>query len=394
MKNRTIAVMSIGMAVLLLCSLPQVAAAQSEAGRAIFATAPKELTNIAGVSIFADRPKGFNPLTAANEELSTYGLPERPDEQADPKGYAVWQRGMVALKYRPAAKLEAKPYSSRNLMPANGVSAASIEGLPTSLGSLNWSGVANTNKLTAWNKNRSFDFVESVWNVPAAQPPFLACTNGITGPFLQATFAGIDGVTAGDVIQGGSLAIADCNDSLQTGEYIGWVEWFPSYPTLEIECNYGAGYVPCPVNPGDDFYVITFGAAGTSAQNVFVEDITQGWGGTFNLSYVTGPGLVGSSEEWIIERPAYACGPKDADSCLYALSNYIFDFFDFSSGNDGDGKQFYPGSQAATTNLITMFDDSATIPISFVEAGNAGYQGKYSIWFQDENCAYSGGCTP
>jgi hypothetical protein len=26
--------------------------------------------------------------------------------------------------------------------------------------------------------------------------------------------------------------------------------------------------------------------------------------------------------------------------------------------------------------------------------GTAGNQGRYSIWFADEGCAYSGGCAP
>jgi hypothetical protein len=42
-----------------------------------------------------------------------------------------------------------------------------------------------------------------------------------------------------------------------------------------------------------------------------------------------------------------------------------------------------------------MYDDSGTIPISYVdEQGTAGNAGKYSLFFSDENCAYSGGCTP
>jgi len=45
--------------------------------------------------------------------------------------------------------------------------------------------------------------------------------------------------------------------------------------------------------------------------------------------------------------------------------------------------------------LLTMYDDSGTIPISYVEEqGTAGNAGKYSLMFSDENCAYTGGCTP
>ena len=97
------------------------------------------------------------------------------------------------------------------------------------------------------------------------------------------------------------------------------MEWYPSYPILEIDCSTN---VACVVNAGDDFYVVTIGA-NSLKQDVFVEDITQGWGGLFELDYVTGPSLVGSSVEQIVERPGFDC---DNNLCLAALSNYIDEF--------------------------------------------------------------------
>ena len=64
----------------------------------------------------------------------------------------------------------------------------------------------------------------------------------------------------------------------------------PKHPILEIDCSTN---VACVVNAGDDFYVVTIGA-NSLKQYVFVEDITQGWGGLFELDYVSGPSLVGS----------------------------------------------------------------------------------------------------
>jgi hypothetical protein len=391
MKNRTEAVMYVPMLILLLGNFPTITMAQSNKASALAASTAKEPTNITGVEIFSDRPKSFNPLTATNEELSIYGLPTRPDGQADRKAYAQWERAMAALKYRPSAKLEAKPYSSREMMPAHQPSA--IYGLPTQYGAYNWSGAAVTNKNKTWNKSTSFDYVSSVFNVPAAQPPFGACSNGITGPFYEVSWNGIDGISAGgDVLQGGSDSYADCTHSLQTGTYFGWVEWYPSYPILELTCGTEANPPSCPVFPGDDFYVVTMGAAGCAEQFVFVEDITSGWGGTYGLTWLNGPCLVGNSAEWIVERPAYSCGNDGI--CYYALANTVFDFFDNSYAEDGHGTQFYSGSQGTTTDIFTMLDDSGNIETEFVEAGSAGYQGKYSLWFQNENCAYSDGCTP
>jgi len=398
--NRVIVVAAV---TLLVVSFSTFAAAQGgDAVHAMYAAAPKEATNIKGVSIIADRPKGFNPLTATIQELGRYGLPPRPDQQADPRGYAKWARAMQALKSRPAAHLVAKPFSSVNLMLAKQQPAgpATSAATPTQLYSYNWSGVVNVNNLKKWNNNQSFNYVQSIWNVPAAQPPFNACTNGITGNpptapgFYQVTWNGIDGATNGDVLQGGSLGYADCGGPADTG-YIGWVEWYPSYPVLAIWCNPGPQIIttstPCPVNAGDDFYVVTIGA-NSLKQYVFVEDITQGWGGLFELDYVTGPSLVGSSVEQIVERPGFDC---DNNLCLAALSNFIDEFVVDAFALNGRGATYYPGSQTTETLIIDMIDDGATQVISSVDGqGKNGIQGLESLWLESEGCAYTDGCTP
>ena len=127
----------------------------------------------------------------------------------------------------------------------------------------------------------------------------------------------------------------------------------------------------------------------SSEQFVFVEDITQQWSGTFGLIYQTGPGLVGSSAEYIVERPC--CNGSN----YFPLANYVFEFMGYNYAFDGKGTLFYPGNASATTAIITMLaDDGATdisTPLIYGTAGNAG---RYSIMLEDENCAYSGGCTP
>jgi len=200
------------------------------------------------------------------------------------------------------------------------------------------------------------------------------------------TWNGIDGFNNGDVVQGGTSQYWDgggCGGAIQ---YVGWVEWYPSYPILTIDC----GGSPCPVAPGDDFEVVTFAAAGTAEQVVFVEDITQQWSGSFGLTYITGPGVVGNSAEYIVERPC--CNGSN----LFPLGNYVYEFFDYSYAYDGKGALFYPGSAATTTAIITMTADGAAdsqdISYPFFY-GTAGNQGRYSIWMADENCAFSGGCA-
>ena len=380
-------VIAVAAVTVLVVSFSTFAMAQrGDAVHAMFVSAPKEATNIPGVSIIADRPKGFTPLTATSEELGRYGLPQRPDQQADAKGYARWARAMQALRYRPAAHLEAKPYSSTNLMLAKQqLSAAAATSGPLTVPASNWSGVANTNTNTTWNSSTtSFTKIESVWNVPAAQPPIGACAGGIAGAkgvpgFFEVSWNGIDGVSPGTgVLQGGSLSYAYCGATAAT--YEGWVEWYPSYSILAIQC---AGEIACPVSAGDDFFVITYGV-NSSTQTVFVEDTTQGWGGTYTLDLISGTGLVGNSEEWVVERPC--C---DTDGYPVALADYQFDFFFFTVGSDG----FYAGDQSSATEIFTMYDDAGTQAISSVGQGSAGTQGLESLAFESNGCATKDGCT-
>jgi len=393
-------VVAVAAVAVLIVSFATLAVAQRISGderTAIFASASRVQTSVKGVTAFAGPPKGFSPLTASNRDLLSYGLPQRPDKSVDAKAYEIWERAMLALTPSASAAgaghtssnpmtandVKAKPYSSREMVPAGPAAAANLDGT-VSYGSYNWSGIANFNTNKVWKNTTSFDEVFSVWNVPVSNHPFgnLPCTEG---PWFEVTWNGIDGFNSGDVVQGGSADYWDDGGCGGPVEYYGWVEWYPSYSVLAIYC----GSSLCPVSPGDDFYVITYGAAGTAEQFVFVEDISQQWSGTFGMNYITGPGVVGNVAEYIVERPC--CNGDN----FYPLANYVYEFFDYSFAYDVAGTQFYPGNAGTHTAIFTMYADNGETPISRpFWYGTAGNQGKYSIWMADENCAYSGGCTP
>jgi Peptidase A4 family len=350
---------------------------------AILAAAPRVQTSVKGVTAFAGPPKGFNPLTATNRELLSYGLPQAPDKTENPGAYQMWVKGMTSLKTT-ATDVKAQPFSAESMRPY-GEAKADVSGV-TFYNSLNWSGIANTNKLTKWNTKTSFDEVVSFFPVPVSEHPNgnLPCSEG---PWYEVTWNGIDGFNNGDVVQGGSYDYWDGGGCGGTINYYGWVEWYPSYPILVIYC----GSSPCPVSPGDDFEVVTFGAPGTEEQFVYVEDFQQGWSGTFGLDYASGPGVVGSSAEYIVERPC-------CNSAGYPLplANYIFEPMLYNYAYDAAGKLFYPGSAAVTTAVITMEanPDADYQDISFPFLyGSAGNSGKFSITMEVEGCAYSGGCS-
>ena len=45
-------------------------------------------TNIPGITSFQAPPTGFDAINAADQELAFYGIPPRPDPQAQPQAYA------------------------------------------------------------------------------------------------------------------------------------------------------------------------------------------------------------------------------------------------------------------------------------------------------------------
>jgi hypothetical protein len=401
MKYKAIAVMFIGLAVLLMFSFPTMTSAQNDtdAIRAMYTASATVPTNIKGIHTFPAAPAGFDPVQAEDMDLARYGYPPRPPSQASPEDFARWERAVKAMKHSPDPnKLKEMPFSSMPGIPAHapaGTSATSaVSAAPGTVNFANWSGFANTNKLTNWNKATSFYEVVSEFNTPVAQEPFGAC-DGTTDE--EVSWNGIDGFSNGDVVQGGSLSEARCVSDVTTTSYCDWIEWFPSY---------GITCVIYPSTPGDDVYAVTLdtGGGGTTgtAQTVCVVDETLNTGSCYLIDWLTGPGLVGSSAEYIVERPGYnngSCVIVFDDTCLFPLVNYVNDFWAYSEAwtfteynnyvNKGTKTPNFPGSTATTTYLINMTNDGDTQVISSATA-----EGDFGIVFFDEGCANTGGCTP
>ena len=79
---------------------------------------------------------------------------------------------------------------------------------------------------------------------------------------------------------------------------------------------------------------------------------------------------------------------------LLPLANTINIFFDYTFAETGNGKNFYPGSQASSTEILGMTDDGGDQGIEVVNQGSGGFEGQHALEFFTTGCAYSGGCTP
>jgi hypothetical protein len=355
---------------IMMMPLAGAAMAQSPSAARVYESSHTVPTNVPGVTSFPELPAGFDAVNASAEQRAAYGLPPAPNQATDPDNYAKWKKAMSNAGHarRYAGPLIVTKGKSMP-MKAAGTPAGSADGT-TSVGSYNWSGVANLIPgLTSWNASNSFLAVYSEFNVPVAQEAFNFCDGTLD---WEVSWNGIDGYSNGDVLQGGSSSQAFCSNNVTSTQYYAWIEWYPSYPIL------GAFYV----NPGDDMYVATFATSPTNGF-VYLCDLTLAICATYHLAPTMPPYLVGNSAEYIVERPC--CNGSN----YYALANYVQDFWAGNYAYTGAYVLHYPGQTGSTTALITMFSDN-NIPISYTPEIGLNYQ----IWFNDENCAQVGGCTP
>jgi hypothetical protein len=366
-----------------------IAHAQSDAVRQIYLTAANVPTNVADVHTYADPPKDFNPLTASDEELATYGFPTHPDKQADPQHYALWERAMLAAKIRWHGDLKPRHSSGRQTMPALSSPAPALDAQlalsgPSHWSNINASGVVLNNGLKKWNSKTSFVGIFTVISVPTAHGPF-ANNLGCTEPYyLSLSYAGIDGLIA----FGQSTYFA-------AGEQAG-VEEAVYCPTGQAYYNAFVGWGDVyndvfALNPGDLFYTEIHAFGGCNNGSAFVEDLTTL---TYNAYTITNLCLVpqvGNTANFVVDR---LCCNGPAPSGAWPLANTIGISFEGAGAYNGSTKFFFPGSQATSTQLLTMTDDAGAQNIELVNQGAGGFQGSRSLYFETTGCAYVGGCTP
>ena len=370
MKKQTIALAAITVMVL-TSGFTTLAVAQSDAARMIYQSAATVETNVAGIRTYPQPEESFKPAMASDEDLARYGFPPRPNKNTNPQGYAMWERAMQAAKHRWTGPLTPHPEAmSTPMMPAKRPAKDVVHSdTVTTEYTTNWSGVGNSNTLTKWNPKTSFDSVYSQFNVPVVQQAFDVCDGGYD---WEVTWNGIDGFKNGTVLQGGSSSQAYCKSNSTKQIYYAWIEWYPSYPIVEA----------FSVNPGDDMYVNSYSPnGGCNPGQVFVEDETTLAYGTYQLTWENGPCLVGNGAEIVVERP-YGDNGKN-----YPLANYIWDFA-LSWDWEIKGTEFYPGMTTPATYVFQMVDDNDTQVISVPTV-----EGKFSVYFYDTNCAYTGGCV-
>jgi hypothetical protein len=366
-----------------------VAYAQSDAVRQIYLTAANVPTNVAGVNTYPDPPKGFNPLNASNEELASYGFPARPDKLAEPDHYHMWERAMSAAKVRWHGELKALqlPNSAMRASPPTRASEAALPLVATKVSNAEASGVILNSGASKWGGS-SFADIWSAINVPVVSQPF-ANASCVDGWYQSMSLVGIDGYVYFSPATGHPL--------FEPGETTGVQEAYYCYnggPTV-YAAVFGWGTAlnqAFALNPGDSFYTEIHAFGGCNSGSAFIEDLRTLTYNSYSIPNICLLSQTGRYANWVVWRPPF--GDAAETDGLTPLANTINLSYDGAEVLNLAGKPFYPGSQATTTQVLTMSDDGMDQAIELVSQGSGGYQGQHSLFFQTTGCAYAGGCKP
>ena len=330
---------------------------------AALAQVPTLPTNAPGVRIVAPPPAGFNALAASAQDRAKYAIPPAPDAAADPAAFAEWQRAVGAPRAAsgPAAiptvsqtnisngpvKLAKAPSGAAVANSLSQTQAAAI-----STYSYNWSGPAFYDSR---NKFKTAAIIGE-FVVPTARQAFGKCDG--TWDY-SSSWAGLDGFNSNDVLQAGVEADAYCQGATRNAFYSSWIEWYPFNETR----------VSSPtISPGDVVFVQVWNVTPTTGYAFFYNFSTQTQV-TYQLTAPSGTALVGTSAEWVVERPG-------VNGSLATLANYLDSSWPYNVAWNYTAPKpefFYPGKPSGgTTSLynITMLDN-ANGPISSEVAENS-----------------------
>jgi hypothetical protein len=361
----------------LLLSLSTLATAESDAVRAIRASAATVPSNIPGIRSYAEPARGFNPVTATDEELAAYGFPSRPDKNAHPEQYAHWERAMKLAKIHWNGELKALPGGGPKIPSGSPPLPEAVQPEttgPKQIQTNNASGTVVTSGQKTFNKNSIGDVIAEI-TVPTAEFPL--DTKACSGEgYIVISSVGIDGFVfdTGNgygfdpQLEGGVYEQVGCSGDRYYFAVVGW------------QGNYTVAF---DVKPGDVVYAVA--TTGGSNSDGYLEDMTSGVSASYS---VTTSGIVGHSANWMVER---MCCTDNQPSALANTTNIAFGAAFAETEN---AKIYYPGSQATTTEVLAMTDDAGDQTIEHVTQGSTGYQGQTGLWFETLNCAAVNGCTP
>jgi len=272
-------------------------------------------------------PAGFDLLHASPAELDRYGIPQKPDADTEPELLAFWTE-LVSAPF--AAK---QPVFADIDPPFTGGPLQSM---------LNWSGALIS---TPWPQQ--IVFAAAGWNVPDVRRPSASALDTHSDDPKSLLWVGLDGRNG--VLPNISLPqIGTAHWLNHKPEHFAWWEWWRNSSANAVPGPLQAITVidNLPINVGDE---ILAGLAVQVSGDVlfFIKNQSTG---EFRSFLARPPGVIrplGSSVEWIVERPTDP--PSGNMSALPAYGSVDFRYCMARAASDGP---LAPG------RLLTL-DDSA-----------------------------------
>lgn len=269
-------------------------------------------------------PDGFDPITASDEALETYGFPPRPENLQD---LADWTETMSYYEYTPVPEIEQTEQVHGVFQPAvdytKGTNLTN-----TAMTSANWSGYVAKGGTNAFAQVQG-DFVQ-----PTIQ-------SGCSSNTYESTWVGLGGYNSQKLVQTGT-AMNTVNGGRN---YYAWYEYLgPGNSNPEIRFN------SITVRAGDRIHCYCSFQRSNGVFNAYIANNTNGTSQSVVLNIPTSTYYDGTSAEFINERPMLSNGTSSwyASLTKYGTTNWTNCQVYLSASN----KWVSLGSQS--TDSITM----------------------------------------
>jgi Peptidase A4 family len=259
-------------------------------------------------------PEGFDPLLATDAQLDRYGLPPRPSRETEPDLFRFWTR-LLSKPFEVIATEFPKLQNGKlPLVPITRVGRDGPRGFRLFEDSRNWSGA-----YIVPERSDKFVYVTGTWQVPAPSlPPVLPEAAAAGDEYQSSTWIGIDGHQRYPMASMPQIGTSQILDGIGKVTTYAWWQWWSldnNYPP-DNRNNPPVPIANIPVALNDE---IIAGLTLRSADEVqfFIKNQTTG---LFTTFLVVAPGAIlplGSTAEWIVERPTVI-----GDHRLYPLPNY------------------------------------------------------------------------
>ncbi|MBL0386546.1 hypothetical protein JJB07_07780 [Tumebacillus sp. ITR2] len=304
------------------------AAKASQANDPVLVEAAKKINSDMTVNL---PPKGFDPLTATEQELRQYGFPPKPKDSTELK---VWEDHMKQAKEFVFPNLSVEPLKKTAAYYDSNI----------------WSGYIASAGYDGW-----YSKVAGGWTVPTV--------TSSTQDSDAACWVGLGGQQSRLLIQAGTISEATTHwlSSTTSTNYAFW-EMLPSYPSVQKITG-------LPVSPGQLIYThINYVSNGAE---FYVQNQSTGQYTSFVMGNAA-QNYDGNTAEWIMERTT-------SNKTATALANFSYNNYNssfagtnsvsksagawsaaaFRMFNTGTNKQLaHPGAlDSAGTNFTVFWDN-------------------------------------